>query len=41
MSEAEKNFEKPDKIIKIVEKILKFNKQNQERQGLKILTPSQ
>ena len=31
----------PDKILKIVEKIFKFNKQNQEGQGLKILTPSQ
>ena len=30
MSEKEKNIEKPDKIVKILEKILNFNKQNQE-----------
>ena len=41
MSEDEKNNEKPDKILKIVEEILKFNKQNQSGEGLKILTPSQ
>ena len=28
-------------IVEIVEKILKFNKQNQEGQGPKILTPNQ
>ena len=33
--------EKADKILKIVEEILKFNKQNQSGEGLKILTPSQ
>ena len=33
--------QKPDKILKTVEEILKFNKQNQSREGLKILTPSQ
>ena len=41
MSEEERENEKPDKIIKIVEEILRFNKQNQEGQGLKILTPNQ
>ena len=43
MSEEERENEKPDKIVKIVEEILKFNKQkqNQEGRGLKILTPSQ
>ena len=43
MSEDEKNNEKPDKILKIVEEILKFNKkiQKQSGEGLKILTPSQ
>ena len=41
MSEKEKNIEKPDKIVKILEKILNFNKQNQEGKGLKILTPQQ
>ena len=28
-------------IVKIVEDILKFNKQNQQGEGIKILTPSQ
>ena len=32
---------RPDKIVEIVEEILKFNKQHQSGQGLKILTPSQ
>ena len=41
MPEKEKENEKPDKIVKIAEKILKFNKQNQEGQGLKTLTPNQ
>ena len=41
MSKEEKEIEKPDKTVEIVEEILKFNKQNQERQGLKILTPNQ
>ena len=36
-----KKTEKPDKILKIVKKILKLNKQKQEGQGLKILTPDQ
>ena len=38
MSEDGKEMEKSDKIVDIVEKILDFNKQNQEEQGLKILT---
>ena len=41
MSEEEINLEKPNKIIKIVEMILKFNKQNQQGEGLKIITPNQ
>ena len=41
MSEDEKKIEKPDKILKIVEEILEFNKQNQSGKGLKILTPNQ
>ena len=36
-----KKIEQPDKILKIVEKILEFNKQNQSGQGLKMLTPNQ
>ena len=41
MSEKKREIEKPDKIVKIVREILKFNKQKQERQGIKILTPNQ
>ena len=41
MSEEERKNKKPDKILKIVENILKFNEQQQSGQGLKILTPSQ
>ena len=41
MSEEERKIEKPDKIVKIVKKILNFNKQNQKGKGLKILTPNQ
>ena len=42
ISEDEKEIEKPDKILKIVEEILDFNnKQNQIGKGLKILMPSQ
>ena len=41
MSEEEKEIEKPNVIIDIVEKILEFDKQKQEGQGLKILTPNQ
>ena len=37
----EKEIEHPDKILKIVDKILEFNKQNQSGKGLKILTPNQ
>ena len=41
MSKDEIKIEKPYKIEEIVEEILKFNKQNQEGKGLKILTPNQ
>ena len=43
MSEDEKENKKPDKILKIFEEILNFNnnRQNQEGEGLKILTPNQ
>ena len=40
MSEDEKEIEQPDEILKIVENILEFNRQ-QQGQGLKILTPNQ
>ena len=41
MSKEEKEIEKPDKIVRVVEMILDFNKQNQEGKGLEILTPNQ
>ena len=41
MSEEEKEIEKPNEIVNIVEEILEFNKQKQEGKGLKILTPDQ
>ena len=41
MSEKERQIKKPDKILKIIEETLKFNEQNQEGKGLKILTPNQ
>ena len=41
MDEDEKEIEKLNEIVDIVEKILEFINQNQERQGLKILTPNQ
>ena len=41
MSEDEKNNEQPDKILKIIEEVLKFIKQKQSGKGLKILSPNQ
>ena len=41
IKEEEKEIEKPNEIVDIVEKILEFNKQTQEGEGLKILTPNQ
>ena len=41
MGDDVKEIEKPDEIVDIVEKILEYNRQNQERQGLKMLTPHQ
>ena len=42
MSKAEIENEDPELILEIVEKILKFNEQNQQKgQGIKILTPNQ
>ena len=41
MSKEEKEIGKPNKILEIVEEILKFNKQTKEGKGLKILTPNQ
>ena len=41
MPENEIEIEKADKIVDIVDRILKFNRQNQQGKGLKILTPDQ
>ena len=41
MSEDEIKIEKSQKIMDMVEKILEFNEENQERKNLKILIPSQ
>ena len=41
MGDEEKEIEKPNEIIDVVEKTLEFDKQNQQGQGLKILTPDQ
>ena len=41
MPEKERETEKPDKIVEMFEMILKFNKQNQQGQDLRILTPKQ
>ena len=41
MGEKEKEIKKPNEIVNIVEKIHKFNKQNQQGEGLKILTTNQ
>ena len=42
MSEEEKDDKQPDKVLKIVEKILDFNEEIRKQQGLglKILTPN-
>ena len=41
MSKEKAEAEDSEAIVKIVEDILKFNKQNQQAEGIKILTPSQ
>ena len=41
MFENEKIIERTDEIVDIVERIIEFNNQNQEGQGLKILTPDE
>ena len=41
MSKEEKEIKDPESKVKIAEEILNFNKQKQEGQGIKILTPSQ
>ena len=41
MDEEEKETEKPNEIIDVVEEIIEFNQQKQGGKGLKILTPDQ
>ena len=41
ISKEEIEIERPYNIVKVVKKILKINKINQEGKGLKILTPDQ
>ena len=41
ISDDEIEIEKREKIVDIVENIIELNRQNQERKGLKILTPDQ
>ena len=41
MSKEETEIEKPDEMVRAVEMIYKFNKQNQQGKGLKILTSNQ
>ena len=41
MRNDEKEIEKPNELVDIVEKILELNNQNQQGLGLKTLTPDQ
>ena len=41
MPKEERETEKPNNIVKLIEEILSFNKQKQEGQAIKILTPNQ
>ena len=41
MDEEEKETEKPNEIIDVVEEIIEFNKKKKGGKGLKILTPDQ
>ena len=41
MPKEERETEKPLNIVKLIEEILSFNKQKQEGQAIKILTPNQ
>ena len=41
LSKNETEIEKPDIMVNIVEKVIEFNRQSQEGQRLKILTPEQ
>ena len=41
ISKHEKETERPDEVVNLVEKIVDFNNQNREGQGLKILISNQ
>ena len=41
MPQEERETEKPLNIVKLIKEILSFNKQKQEGQAIKILTPNQ
>ena len=41
MSKEEKKIEGPESIVEVLEEMLKFNEQNQQGEGIKILTPNQ
>ena len=41
MPKEERETEKPLNIVKLIKEILSFNKQKQEGQAIKILTPNQ
>ena len=41
MPEKENEIEDPELIVQLFKEILKFNEQNQQGQGIKILTPNQ
>ena len=41
LSKEERENKNPDKIVEIVEDILRFIKQKQEGRGIKMLTPKQ
>ena len=41
LNDSTRKTPKEEKILEVVEEILKFNEQNQQAEGIKILTPNQ
>ena len=41
MPENEIEIERPDKMVDLLQEMYEFNRENQDGQGLKILTPEQ
>ena len=41
LNDSNRKTPKEEKILEVVEEILKFNEQNQQEEGIKILTPNQ